>query len=498
MSNRKFDWVRIILLFLAVTGLLLSLLLLRMGTGQQDKSDLLAWACGQTAAAGPTDCDKALASEFSRIVLFPPRPVPVAAVGMGYFTALGFWLLMVSQLPGKLHRAWAVPALLGLLGLLASAFYVYIMVAKLGFVCRLCAAVHVINLPIVLGIWYLWLRGGEPALEYTDPPGRASCLTAQLWKIPVLALAAGLAVGLAQVRDAQTADAVRALESESVAYDRLSFLQNKPVDIAIDPDDAVYGPADAPHTVVIFSDFQCPWCAGFEPILKQVQTQLAIQQAARAGKVISPGKELEYAPFRIVFKHFPLCSECNKYWQPLKAEANHKYACQAAAAAEAARRLGGNDAFWKMHEALYANRAKLPDKPYRMLAERIGLDGDEFEKVLADPQTMASVLADIEQGKKANVRSTPAIFLDGRRIERPLKRTDPQHVIANTVKHWGQLLLYTRAALTANSDVSAGSQPAVRAATTRQLEQARARARVAATQSAATQPADDVSRSAPE
>ncbi len=361
---------------------------------------------------------------------------------MAYFTFLGIWLLLVGRLPGTLHRAWLIPSIFGLLGLLVSGFFIYLMGKVIHSWCGLCLLTHMVNLPLVMGIWILWLQGGSTPQTVSAGDTQATGSTAsQLWKIPVMALVIGLAVNLAQIRDAQTTDAVRTLEAESNLLDQVTYMNARKVNIPIDAEDPVLGPANAPHTVVLFSDLQCPSCARFAPIIETVQRELAIDRAARVGKVPASGHDLDYAPFRIVFKHFPLNRTCNKYWHPIIKMADHKYACQAALAAEAARRLGGNAAFWKMHDLLYRNRDRLASEPYKALAEQIGLNGDEFQKLFDDPATMQRIQRDAKEGGQLGVSSTPTIYLDGRRVER-LTKSDLMPPMQKTVEMWARLLQY--------------------------------------------------------
>ena len=100
--------------------------------------------------------------------------------------------------------------------------------------------------------------------------------------------------------------------------------------------------ADAAHTVVVFGDFQCPACAIFETNLN--------------GWVV-PTAEKSYGGVKVVFKHWPLSPACNKH----TGRDAHPKACIAARAAEAARIVGGDEAFWKMHDLLFASREALKD-----------------------------------------------------------------------------------------------------------------------------------------
>jgi protein-disulfide isomerase len=358
---------------------------------------------------------------------------------------------MVGRLPGKLQNAWAVPAVAGLFGLIGSVFMTWLLLVALKAECGLCLATHAINLPLVLGIWVLWLAGRrrrEPVDVLAAPAAPAP-----LWKIPVLVLAAGLAIGLSQIRETQMMDAIKSLEAESAALDRFAFAQAKKVDIAIGPDDPVRGPADARHTVVIFSDFQCPYCAQFASLFHEVQ------------KALSPNQDISKAPFRMVFKHYPLNADCNAGRKPLaaiKGIEQHLYSCEAAAAAEAARRLGGNDAFWKMHDLLYANREKLAQQPYKQLAAQIGLDPEKFEEVRQDPQTRERISRDADEATAVGVRTTPSIYLDGKRVERPIKVVDSQNVQAKTIQHWKSLLLWANRPAASTTDPAAAFDEAVR------------------------------------
>lgn len=490
MSNRTFDWFRIVVLLLAVIGLGLCVLLVRMSTGQQ-VPDVVNLVCG-----GPASCDKALHGNFASLAVFPPRPVPTATLGMAYFTFLGLWLLLVGRLPGRLHRAWLVPSLLGLIGLAASGFFVYAMAYLIHAWCYVCLAAHATNVLLVLGIWILWLQGGSveepvvPALPEEPVAGAAG----QIWKVPAMAVVIGLAVGLAQVRDAQTADAMKTLEAESNQLDQVYYMNARHVDIPVDADDPILGPANAPHTVVIFSDLQCPVCSKLSPILEQVQKDLAIERAARAGKVAPLGQELDYAPFRIVFKHFPLNKTCNPYWQPLIRMEDHKYACEAAAAAEAARQLGGNEAFWKMHDLIYAHHDQLASEPYKALAEQIGLNGEAFEKAWKAPATLERIQRDMREGQRAGVQSTPSVFLDGRRVERIVKSDVlPAMQMQKTVQMWQHLLQYAqllKVKAGSSQQASGSRQAGLSAADMReQLRRSRAAAIKSGHAASASQPA---------
>jgi len=144
------------------------------------------------------------------------------------------------------------------------------------------------------------------------------------------------------------------------------------------PDDHVDGPADAPLELVMYGDFQCPFCAAAQPILSRVRERLE-------GRL------------RFGFRHFPLPEL-------------HPDAERAAQASEAAAAQG---AFWPMHDALYGARGRLGPDDVVGLAAGLGLDAERLRAELADGTHAARVAADAESGRASGVAGTPTFFADG-------------------------------------------------------------------------------------
>jgi predicted DsbA family dithiol-disulfide isomerase len=145
------------------------------------------------------------------------------------------------------------------------------------------------------------------------------------------------------------------------------------------------GAADAPVTIVIFTDFQCPYCAKIVPLLDQVLEK-------NKGKV------------KLVFKNYPL--------------PNHQFARKAAAAALAAGKQGK---FWEYHDRLFQNFNRLNDQVVQEQAQQLGLDMQSL-KDMNDPQIMQVINQDYQDGVKAGVRGTPTIFVNGTL----LRNTNPE------------------------------------------------------------------------
>ena len=142
---------------------------------------------------------------------------------------------------------------------------------------------------------------------------------------------------------------------------------------ALRPDDHVRGPAGG-RLVVVYADFGCPFCAAVEIGLREL-------------------------PLRIAFRHFPVTTA-------------HPRALAAACAAEAADR---QDAFWPMHDALFADQGRLDDPHLWARAERLGLDVGAFEADRRSTAVRARVRGDFRAGVRAGVVATPTLFVDGHR-----------------------------------------------------------------------------------
>src|SRR5262249_23364924 len=134
------------------------------------------------------------------------------------------------------------------------------------------------------------------------------------------------------------------------------------------------GPADAPITIVEFSDFQCPFCARAAKDLREL---------------VGTSPEVS-----LVFRNFPLDTSCNGN---LKRQM-HANACLAAYAAECAGKQGR---FWEYHDLLFENGQQLSRDALVTFAERVGIDTHSFEQCLDDPATHARVAADVEAAGQA-------------------------------------------------------------------------------------------------
>jgi protein-disulfide isomerase len=69
-----------------------------------------------------------------------------------------------------------------------------------------------------------------------------------------------------------------------------------------------------------------------------------------------------------------------------------------------------------MHEKLFANQKQLSDAKVEEIAKELGLNMEQFDPDLKDPEMQARIDRDLKNGQQANVRGTPTIFLNGKQL----------------------------------------------------------------------------------
>ena len=387
--NERPRWIVPVLVVLAFAATGVSLMLASYHqSGGKDPWALFSLACD----AEEGGCADVLASRWA----VGPAGIPVATFGAIYFGALGLWYLIVGR-PNRPGRSWqAFPLGLNAAGALVSLYLLSVMLMGLGEVCWWCTLTHLINFSMLYLGWRLFRDGhaGEEAVP-AHPPARLGLAGLLL----VLAWAAlciqGLAVSNLRNSAREATEYARTFYEDADLQRYLLQRKQPSTEIPIRPDDAIRGNPAAPHTVVVFSDFQCPACRGFAQFF---ETEVLPALGNRV---------------RIVYKHFPLEPDCN----PVLTQVVHASACEASEAAEAARVLGGSDAFWRMHDRLFQAQDALGQAPWAALAQEAGVDPARLSEMVAANTYRARIREDAELGRRLQVQSTPTVYLDGRKME---------------------------------------------------------------------------------
>ena len=355
--------------------------------------------CGQSAEWGVSNCDKVTHSRWGTIL-----GMPTAFWGTIYFLTLMLWFLFIGR-PSPEGRCWHVlPTLASVLGAAGSVFFVVNMYTQLEQRCTWCLASHVANF-LILGLTLLLWPSRQRAEDVDDVVlGTALVKRAPRTHPSVrLALAVILSAVLFSVCLAQAVWMANTWTSNqtirTIAKVMYGLYQEDSVpSIAVRPDDPQKTAGDdrLHLQTVVFADFSCSHCW-----------------------FLSNALEKEFNPLldghlQIVFKHYPLCSDCNPYVF-YRSDDNP---CGAARAAEAARLQGGNEAFWRAHDLLFdrARRGLLKELNYRQVAEELHLDPDRFVADAESQDVARRIREDTDLAQSLGVTTTPAVFVCGRRV----------------------------------------------------------------------------------
>jgi len=203
--------------------------------------------------------------------------------------------------------------------------------------------------------------------------------------------------------------------------------------IPLRPDDPSKGTAPAKVTLVVFADFQCPYCSRFELTLRAAEKRYSDQ-------------------LRTVWKHEPLTF--------------HPRALAAARVAEAARLQGK---FWEMHDKIFAHQTDLSDRAFDSYAADLGLDMSRFHRDLGAEAVANRVAEDQQLATIVQATGTPTWFVNCRKVvgDRPFDVVEA--VIDEEIKKADAMVkggtpldgsLYDRLCAANGADPKAAARPA--------------------------------------
>lgn len=147
----------------------------------------------------------------------------------------------------------------------------------------------------------------------------------------------------------------------------------------IDSTDQVWGEIGASVKMIVYSDFECPFCAQFAATMKQIETEF-------------------FGKIAIAFRHYPL--------------AGHPEAEKAAEASECAAEQGK---FWEMHDKLFADNiaGRMSAEQFKKDAADLSLNQEQFNQCLDSGKYRDKISRQKSEGDKAGVTGTPTSFLNG-------------------------------------------------------------------------------------
>ncbi len=336
------------------------------------------------------------------------RGIPVAALGLFYFSLLAIWFAAVGNPRGEGRARVALATLVVCaLGSCVSLFYLGLMAFVVEAWCPLCVGSHAVSFVLFGLMLFAWLESKvvrdcirERTVAFRHPSLRFSivvfALAGAVWAAEWNAYRAA-ALG-------RTAEFAEELRQDGAYLEAVHFAQPRhALDAASrsrmrDAPAATLGVrADDPmilprangfvHTLVVFSDIECPSCTRFDRLLEDEILPLY------AGHL------------RVVYKYLPMARL-------------HPNALRGARALGAARLQGK---FWEMRNLLRANRRLLADFGFAAAAERVGIDADRFVRDMSSRVVRKRIAEDRKTAIALESRSTPDVFLSGRRVDSKIR-----------------------------------------------------------------------------
>lgn len=331
------------------------------------------------------DCDAVAASPYSEIY-----EIPWASFGaLVYLVMLSFSILGVLYVPLSRFSLRFVALISGLC-LLFDAYLAFIGFVVLKLICLVCLFTYLINLAIfILSKTALKESVGSiikeawKSLPFLDTSLGVQKPMARLFhcmNLVMLLFGFAIVIGIRWHFVGDKQEAVRKILG--------SLDKQNPVALSLEGAPRL-GPEKARLILVEFSDFQCPYCKEFASALKMVQKRYPKEVA-------------------LYFKHYPLDNACNPYMQ----KPFHPEACNLAQLSICIQERG---LFWDMEEMLFNSKGPL-DSLSKAFTDK-GLNPEEILSCSLQPEAREKVLKDIHEGRKAGVRATPTIFINGYKLE---------------------------------------------------------------------------------
>lgn len=166
----------------------------------------------------------------------------------------------------------------------------------------------------------------------------------------------------------------------------------------------VRGDRNAAIKLVEYSDFQCPACTAYYPLIKQLEEKYATSGIA------------------FIFRQYPL----------IQIHANADFAARVSEAA------GKQGKFWEMHDMLFEKHDEWadllnPEKKFIGYATELGLNEAQFKADMASDDVKKQVADDYQRGNRSGVQGTPTFVLNGQRLPKNPGSLEEFEALLNTV-----------------------------------------------------------------
>jgi len=322
------------------------------------------------------NCDAVAQSEFSTFF-----GIPIAILGMAtYLFSMLIVSLRISRFRDRIPRLDALQLWIAAGSVGYSLFLAYICFAIIHAWCIMCMVLYLVN--------FLFLALSIPLSETPTKDQFRAFREILAWMFGTkLKAALFILLGLAALTTF-TLGGIRDYQAEQERLEKL-LSRLTPVSQTFSDVGSISGNLNASKTLVVFTDYQCPYCMKLELTLDELLAKRP--------------------DLRLIRKDFPLDMACN----PLITEPFHNASCLSATYALCAARQGKYKEF---HHHLLANQRKIEENFLNESVRELGLDENAMRVCVESPDVAAELKKSIDEGLALKLRGTPALVFPGNRM----------------------------------------------------------------------------------
>lgn len=316
------------------------------------------------------DCDSVNISSYSKLLGIPIALWGAFAFIIQFLFLIGALILAEDEKP----RASRMYFYFSLVNVFFCFYLGGVSTLVLKTICLFCGMIYVLCALILLSAYKL------KSPEKITPKVVMDDLKSWTSIILILIIPAGSFFANASMKDGISKDL-------DVLIDRAveDWSQSKKYDFYV-PGAPSVGPDNAKFKLVVFSDFQCPFCKNAAP---------SLHAFANAHK-----NEVQ-----LIYQNYPLDTSCNPKGGP------HKYACKMAKASICAHEQGK---FLQAHDWIFSQQSNLSDSTINDLAKELKLDETKYNVCLNAISTDKTLNEQIKRGDMGDVKGTPTVFANGK------------------------------------------------------------------------------------
>lgn len=366
MKNKNIYYLTIIL---AIIGFIISIKLLYIDYGAHFIENYES----ECNINEKVNCETVALSEYAFMF-----KIPVASWGIMGYLLIALYMIFNKN---KKHLYNNLTLFYGLFSVV-SLYYFLIAKIKIDSICIYCTATYVINWLNFIILAILAFKAGKTDDKFNIKEQISTFFYITIKTIPIYGIITlGILIPSYLLFQDVNLDHNKQISTEKIKspYPNGKFNSDK--------FEASCGNENGKVKIVLFSDYECPFCAKLEENM---------------AKLLTNYKDDVY----LIRKEYPLDGSCNML---LQGKEFHKYACSSAYFAKCA---GKQNKFWEASEILHKNNRKLTETDLMKYADLLQLDKSALKTCMVMDEVKNAVKAEVLEGIKQQMNSTPTFFIN--------------------------------------------------------------------------------------